>query len=121
MLQNDSKKPDANKRMNRNNKKIEDLTARLGGHDGNDVLLGVDPDLGELDVVREHFPLVDELDREDGVELILALDALLNFGDALVGVALNQLDSLVGRDARQTEPVLDHFFSTRLDEIEVWE
>ncbi len=91
-------------------KKERDLAARLGGHDGDDVLLGVDPDLGELDVVREHLPLVDELDREDGVELVLALDALLNFCDALIRVALYQLYGLVGWDTRQTEPVLDHIF-----------
>ncbi len=97
--------------MKENKRRTKFLAARLGGHDCNDVLLGVDTNLRELDVVREHFPLVDELDREDGVEFILALDTLLNFSDTLVWVALNQLDGLVRRHTCQTEPVLDHSFS----------
>ncbi len=101
-----------NSTIKRERKKV--LAACLGGHYRDDVLLGVDPDLGELNVVREHLPLVDELDGEDGVEFVLALDALLNFCDALVRVALYQLDGLVRRDTCQTEPVLDHIFHFRL-------
>lgn len=81
-------------------------TAGLRRHDRDDIFLRMHADFSELQVVREHLALENELDLQDRIELVLLLHVLLDLRDREIGVNGNHFDGLVGRNARQPEPEL---------------
>ncbi len=74
----------------------------------------MDANLGEFYVIWQDFPPVDEGNPEDGVDFVLLLHRLLDLGNAEVRVTIDELNGVVGRDARQTETELDHFYTFSL-------
>jgi hypothetical protein len=81
-------------------------TACLRGHNRDNVLLGMNANLRKFQVIGKDLALEDKLDLENWIQLVFLLDILLNFGNSLVWIHVDHLDSLIRWNPSEPESEL---------------